>query len=35
MDTGGLSREALSTIWELAYQKQFDESSSHTPVVST
>ena len=35
VDTGGLSREAFSTFWELVYQKHFDGSSSLTPVVST
>ena len=35
VDTGGLSREAFSTFWELTYQKHFDGSSSFTPVVST
>ena len=35
VDTGGLSREAFSTFLELAYQKDFDGSSSLTPVVST
>lgn len=35
MDTGGLSREAFSTFWELAYQKHFDGSATLVPVVST
>ena len=34
VDTGGLSREAFSTFWELAYNKHFDGSSSLVPVVS-
>ena len=34
IDTGGLSCEAFSTFWELAYQHHFDGSCLLTPVVS-
>lgn len=33
-DTGGLSREAFSTFWELAYLKHFDGNCLLAPVVS-
>ena len=34
IDTGGLSREAFSTFWELAYQRHFNGSCLLTPIVS-
>lgn len=34
IDTGGLSREAFSTFWELAYLKHFDGSCLLIPVMS-
>ena len=33
IDTGGLSREAFSTFWELAYQKHFDGTCLLTPLM--
>ena len=34
-DTGGLSREAFSTFWELAYQKHFDGTGLLAPLVAS